>query len=73
MFREIEIENWKRKDTFEFFLKFENPFFNLTAPVDASNLYKFCKKYNLSFALSNLFYSIQTANEIPEFKLRLVG
>jgi chloramphenicol O-acetyltransferase type A len=72
MFREIEIENWKRKDTFEFFLNFENPFFNLTAPVDASNLYKFCKKHSLSFSLASLFYTLQTANEIPEFKLRFV-
>lgn len=72
MFREIEIENWKRKSTFEFFLNFENPFFNLTAPVDASNLYKFCKKHNLSFSLASLFCSIQAANEIPEFRLRLV-
>ena len=72
MFREIEIEKWNRKTTFEFFRNFENPFFNLTAPVDATNLYQFCKKHKLSFALVSLFYSIKTANEIPEFRLRLV-
>ena len=72
MFREIEIENWKRKDTFEFFLNFENPFFNLTAPVDVTNLRKFCKTHQLSFSLASLFYSIQTANQIPEFRWRLV-
>jgi chloramphenicol O-acetyltransferase type A len=73
MFREIEIEKWNRKTTFEFFRNFENPFFNLTAPVDATNLYRFCKANRLSFALSGLFYSLQTANEIPEFRLRLMG
>jgi chloramphenicol O-acetyltransferase type A len=73
MFREIEIEKWKRKDTFEFFRNFENPFFNLTAPLDATNLYHFCKQNKLSFSLAALFYSIQTANEIPEFRLRLMG
>lgn len=72
MFREIEIEKWNRKTTFEFFRNFENPFFNLTAPLDATNLYHFCKKNKLSFALASLFYSIQTANEIPEFRLRLL-
>jgi chloramphenicol O-acetyltransferase type A len=71
--KEIEIENWKRRATFEFYRHFENPFFNLTAPVDATNLYRFCKKQNLSFSIAALFYSIQTANEIPEFKIRLMG
>ncbi|MBX7171284.1 MAG: hypothetical protein K1X72_10015 [Pyrinomonadaceae bacterium] len=73
MFREIEIENWKRKSTFEFFLNFENPFFNLTAPLDVTNLHQFCKTHQLSFSLASLFYSIQTVNQIPEFRLRLVG
>ncbi len=73
MFREIEIENWKRKKTFEFFLNFENPFFNLTAPLDVTKLYQFCKSNKLSFSLASLFFSIRTANEIPEFRLRLRG
>lgn len=73
MFREIEIEKWKRKSTFEFYRNFENPFFNLTAPLDATKLYRFCKTHQLSFAITSLFYSIQTANEIPEFRLRLRG
>lgn len=73
MYREIEIEKWKRRETFEFFRNFENPFFNLTAPVDATNLYHFCKQNDLSFSLAGLFYSIQTANEIPEFRLRLIN
>lgn len=71
MFREIEIEKWKRKSAFEFFRNFENPFFNLTAPLDVTNLYHFGKQHKLSFSLASLFYSIQAANEIPEFRLRL--
>jgi chloramphenicol O-acetyltransferase type A len=71
--KEIEIENWKRRETFEFYRHFENPFFNLTAPVEVTNLYHFCKKHNLSFSIATLFYSIQTANEIPEFRIRLMG
>ncbi len=73
MFREIEIEKWKRRATFEFYRNFENPFFNLTAPLDATKLYHFCKTHHLSFAITSLFYSIQTANEIPEFKIRVQG
>jgi chloramphenicol O-acetyltransferase type A len=73
MFRELDIENWKRKTTFEFFKDYEDPFFNLTANLDVTGLYDFCKKHNLAFSLANLFYSLQTANEIKEFRIRLLN
>ena len=71
MFKEVEIEKWNRKTTYEFFKDYEDPFFNLTANLDITELYLFCKKNNLSFSLANLFYSLQTANEIREFRIRL--
>ena len=51
---------------------YEDPFFNLTANLDVTGLYDFCKKHNLAFSLANLFYSLQTANEIKEFRIRLL-
>ncbi len=71
MFKQIDIGNWERKSTYEFFKDFEDPFFNITANLDVTNLYRFCKQNNLSIALSGLFYSLETANEIREFRLRL--
>lgn len=73
MFREIDLENWNRKTTFEFFKDFEDPFFNLTANLDVTELYRFCKHNKLSFALANLFYSLETANQIREFRIRLLN
>lgn len=73
MFRELDIENWKRKTTFEFFKDYEDPFFNITANLDVTKLYDFCKKHSLAFSLANLFYSLQTANEIKEFRIRLLN
>lgn len=68
----VDLENWKRKTTFEFFKDYDDPFFNLTANLDATRLYRFCKENNLLFSLANLFYSLQTANEIKEFRFRLI-
>lgn len=73
MYKEIDIENWNRKATFEFFKDFEDPFFNMTANLDVTELYKFCKQKGLSYSLTSLFYSQKTVNEIREFKIRLVG
>ena len=49
MFRELDIENWNRKTTFEFFKDYQDPFFNLTANLDVTALYDFCKNTNWLF------------------------
>lgn len=69
----VDVENWNRKASYEFFKDYENPFFNITAQLDVTDLYRFCKANNLSFSLANLFYSLQTANEIKEFRLRILN
>jgi len=73
MFRKLDIEAWARKTTYEFFRDYEDPFFNITANLDVTRLYRFCKENDLAFSLAALFLSIQTANEIREFRLRIVN
>jgi chloramphenicol O-acetyltransferase type A len=67
----VDIENWNRKTIYEYFKDFPDPFFNLTANLDVTELYRFAKEKNLSFSLANLFYSLETVNEIREFRIRL--
>jgi len=69
----IDVEKWNRKAAYEFFKNYESPFFNITAQLDVTELYRFCKANNLSFSLANLFYSLQSANEIREFRIRLLN
>ena len=73
MYSELDIENWPRKSTFEFFREYEDPFFNFTANLDVSVVYRFCKQNGLAFSLTALYYSLVTANEIREFKIRLLN
>jgi len=70
--QEFDVENWNRKNQFNFFKEYEDPFFNLTANVDVTNLYQFCKKEELSFSLACIYVAIKSINEIPEFKLRFL-
>jgi len=72
MFREVDIDTWERKTTYEFFRDYEDPFFNITTNLDVTRLYRFCKDNDLAFSLAALFLSLQTANEIREFRLRIV-
>ena len=72
MYSELDIDNWPRRATYEFFKDYEDPFFNFTANLDVSALYRFCKENDLSYSLTALYYSVVAANEIREFRIRLV-
>ncbi len=66
----FDVENWNRKTQFEFFKNYEDPFFNITANIEVSGLYNFCKQHNLSFSLACIYTALKAINEITEFKLR---
>ncbi len=71
MFTELDLETWPRKTAYEFFKDYDDPFFNFTANIDVTRLYKFVKENGLSISLSSLFYVMKAANEIREFRIRL--
>ena len=71
MFHEVDINTWERKTTYEFFVDYEDPFFNIAANLDVTRLYRFCKDNDLAFSLGALFLSLQTANAVREFRLRI--
>ena len=73
MYRKIDLETWERRSTFEFFKDFEDPYFNITANLNVARLYDMCKSNDLAFSLAFLFYSLETANEIREFRRRMIG
>jgi chloramphenicol O-acetyltransferase type A len=73
MYREIDLESWERRATFEFFKDYKDPFFNMAANLDVTRLYSFCKQNAIPFSIAALYFSITTANEIREFRLRMIG
>ena len=72
MYREIDFESWERRTTFEFFKGYQDPFFNMAANLDVSRLYRFCKERGMPFSIAALYFSIATANEIREFRFRMI-
>ena len=67
----LDIEKWDRKDHFDFFKEFEEPFFGLTVEIDCTNAYKYCKENNNSFFIYYLHKSLVAANEIEPFRYRI--
>lgn len=70
-YREIDLNTWKRRETYEYFRGFDSPFFNISANVDVTGLYQFCKEQKFSFFLASLFYSTLAANSVEEFRYRV--
>lgn len=73
MYSELDMDKWPRRATYEFFKDYDDPFFNITANLDVSTVYRFCKQNDLAFSLAALYYSLVAANEIREFRIRLLN
>ena len=72
MKKRIDIDNWNRKEHFLFFSKFEEPFFGVTIKVDCTSAYKKAKEKGISFFLYYLYRALKAANEIENFRYRII-
>ncbi len=69
----IDLENWNRKEHFEFFSTMASPYFGLTTEVDCTKAYEKAKEKNYSFFAYYLYKSMVAINSVDELKLRIVG
>ena len=67
----IDLKNWERKEHFEFFSKFSDPFWGLTFNIDCTIAYQRAKADNNSFYLYYMYQSLCAVNLIDAFKLRI--
>lgn len=72
MREKIDMNNWLRKDHFNFFNTFEEPFFGVTLDFDCTETYREAKDLGVSFFLQYLHKSLLAANRIENFKYRII-
>ena len=72
MSRKIDLNSWERKEHFNFFKNFEEPFFGVTVDVDCTTAYHHCKEKGYSFFLYYLHQSLKAVNAIEAFRYRIV-
>jgi len=70
--KKLDFQNWNRKEHFEFFSSFDEPFFGVVSEVDSTKAYDFSKNNDRSFFAHYLHKSLTAVNEIPEFKYRIL-
>ncbi len=71
--RKIDMASWGRREHFEFFSKFEEPFFGIVSEIDCTESHLNAKKMNRSFFADYLHKSLVAVNEIEEFRCRIEG
>jgi len=69
----LDLSTWPRKEHFEFFSKFEEPFFGIVANVDVTKAYRMAKEQNTSFFLYYLHAILAAVNETEAFRYRIAG
>lgn len=69
----LDIDSWNRKDHFNFFKNFDEPFYHLNMDVECSSGYKGVKESGHNVFAWYLHSAMKTANAIKEFRLRVEG
>ena len=68
----LDLDNWPRREQFEFFRKFDNPYFNICTRLDVTNLVEELRNHaGVSIALTYHYFALKAANEIEQFRYRL--
>lgn len=68
----IDINEWNRKEHYLFFSQFKEPFFGVTVQMEVTQAYRQAKEKGQSFFLYYLYRAMKAANEIENFRYRIV-
>lgn len=72
MGRYLDVTSWARRDLFEFFRGYDNPYFNICTRVDVTRLLEFLRsRPQTSVSLTYHYFALRVANEIEPFRYRL--
>jgi len=69
----LDLNTWNRKEHFEFFKKFDEPFYHLNLNVDCTIGLKKAKSGGRSLFAWYLFHAMKAANMVKEFRYRIEG
>ena len=69
----IDIATWNRREHYEHFSAFDDPFFGVTVQVDCTRTYQEAKAKSISFSLLVLHRITTAAAAVEEFRYRIEG
>lgn len=70
--KQIDLETWERRATFNFFRSFTEPYHGVCLRVDCTVTFCYAKEHRLSVFLSLLHRSLVAAHQVENFRIRVV-
>lgn len=68
----LDVTNWARRDLFEFFRDYDNPYFNICTRLDVTQLLAVLRtRQGVSVSLAFHYFALRVANEVEPFRYRL--
>jgi chloramphenicol O-acetyltransferase type A len=68
----LDLVNWSRRELFEFFIAYTNPYFNVCTSVDVTRLVALARERpGVKISLAIHYFALRIANEIEPFRYRL--
>lgn len=71
--KEIDILNWDRFKTYEWFRTFSNSTYGMNVRLDVTKLVKHTKETKESFFIDLLYIVVKSLNEVEEMRMRIVN
>ncbi len=72
MMKKLNQSNWNRKEHFDFFSQFDEPYFGIVTEIDCTKAYQIAKNKKQSFFAYYLHKSLLAVNQVEEFRLRII-
>ena len=67
----LDVDNWSRRDLFNFFIGYANPYFNVCCELDITGLKEFVTQKKIKISLALHYFALRAANETEPFRYRL--
>jgi chloramphenicol O-acetyltransferase type A len=67
----LDVENWSRRELFDFFIGYTNPYFNVCCEIDITGLKEFVTQRKIKISLALHYFALRVANETEPFRYRL--
>ena len=69
--RYLDLDNWNRKQHFEHFNKFADPYFSVVVDLDVTSVYQYSRDKEVSFFSLYLFACMKAFNSVENFRYRI--
>lgn len=73
MKHKIDLQNWDRREHFEFYSKFKEPYHGVNVSLDISALKEQCQKDGKSIFMAYLHRAIIAVNQVEAFRYRIIN